>query len=227
MGTERIQGIIFDLDGTLYQMKFLKTRMTFRLLNSVTFLRRLFSARIAVRQLQFENRQALLDCFYEELARRCKKSPAQAKSWYENDFYNAFVRVLRQARPRTGLDSLLGNLREKGIKLAVVSDFSHVRERLEALQIDTGYFDILKCSEEYGVLKPAPEPFLSVARLWNLAPASVLVVGDREDTDGEGARRAGMPFLGITDKLNSHADFYSWNDALIRIETITNCGVNV
>ena len=228
MSTERIQGIIFDLDGTLYQMKFLKLKMTVQLLGSIVFLRKLFGARAVVRHTQYASRQALLNRFYEELASRTGKTTAEAQQWYEKDFYRAFVQVLKKgAKPRNGLNSFLTRLRENGVKLAVVSDFSHVQERLEALGINPDFFDVMKCSEEHGVLKPAPEPFSSVARLWNLAPNEVLVVGDRADSDGEGARNAGMPFLGIADKQNSRADFYSWKDALMKIETITNCGENV
>ena len=33
-----------------------------------------------------------------------------------------------------------------------------------------------------------------IARELGVAPGRVLVIGDRDDTDGEGARRSGMPF---------------------------------
>jgi HAD superfamily hydrolase (TIGR01549 family) len=228
LNTQRTQGIIFDLDGTLYQMKFMKIKMTVRLLRSLVFLRQLSAARSVVRQNRFGGRADLLATFYSELASRTGKSVQQSQNWYENDFYRAFIQVLaRWAEPRAGLTDLLGKLRQSGLKLAVVSDFGRIIERLEALRIDPALFDIIKSSEDCGALKPAPESFLSVARIWGFPPQEILVVGDRKDRDGEGAHHAGMPFLGITDKRNTRADFYSWKDALIKLELTTNCGVNV
>ena len=228
MSTLRIQGIIFDLDGTLYQMKFMKIKMSLRLIGSLGFLRHLNASRTAVRQKEFNGRAELLSAFYGELATRAGRTVQQSKSWYENDFYQAFIRVLnRTARPRSGLLEMLGKLRADGMKLAVVSDFGRIPERLAALGINPELFDMLKSSEDCGALKPAPESFLCVARDWNLAPEQILVVGDRADRDGLGARHAGMPFLGIADKSNSLADFYCWNDALVKLDTTTNCGVNV
>lgn len=228
MSTQRIQGVIFDLDGTLYQMNFMKLKMTLQLPGSIGYLKKLFRARSAVRRHRYENRQKLLDAFYLEMATLTGKSNAQVQDWFERRFYQAFIRILaKHGTPREGVVSLLSRLRECGVKTAVVSDFGRVRSRLEALHIDPDLLDVIKCSEECGVLKPDPEPFASVARLWNLAPENVLVVGDRDDMDGEGARRAGMKFLGITEKRKTQADFYCWNDALMKIETITNCGVSV
>ena len=43
-------------------------------------------------------------------------------------------------------------------------------------------------------LKPAPDGLLGAARALGVAPAECLVIGDRDDADGEAARRAGMPF---------------------------------
>ena len=46
-----------------------------------------------------------------------------------------------------------------------------------------------------GGLKPYKECFDKVAAMLGLDNSEILIVGDRDDTDGEGARRAGMHFL--------------------------------
>jgi HAD superfamily hydrolase (TIGR01549 family) len=43
-------------------------------------------------------------------------------------------------------------------------------------------------------LKPAPDGYLLAAERLGVVPAGCLVIGDRDDTDGEAARRAGMAF---------------------------------
>ncbi|MBN2530163.1 MAG: HAD family hydrolase [Deltaproteobacteria bacterium] len=229
MGTKRIQGIIFDLDGTLYQMKFMKLKMTLQLLTSLVFLRKLSMARSALRHRHFENQEQLQREFHHRLAGLTGRSVDDARRWYEGDFYTAFIRILKKyAKTRTGLVPMLERLNERGVKLAVVSDFGWVPQRLDALGVNHELFDIVKCSEETGELKPGATPFTSVAEGWNLTPGQVMVVGDRADTDKAGAKRAGMRFLGVTDNPKAHADFYCWNDAMKIIEeTTTNCGVNV
>ncbi|MBN2340142.1 MAG: HAD-IA family hydrolase [Deltaproteobacteria bacterium] len=225
MVEQDIQGIIFDLDGTLYSMRFMKMKMTFLLMGTIGFLRNLFAARAFVRRNAYENQDQLLRAMYDELASKTGKTAVQAEQWFQGAFRAAFIRLLaRGTSARSGLVSLLNCLNQKNIKLAVISDFDWVSSRLEALQIPTQLFDTLRCSEEFGVLKPAPKPFLEVAAQWNLSPNQVLVVGDRADRDGECAKNAGMSFLGITDKREKRADFYCWNDAREQIRARTNCG---
>jgi phosphoglycolate phosphatase/putative hydrolase of the HAD superfamily len=80
----------------------------------------------------------------------------------------------------------------------------------------------LRCSEEYGVLKPSPEPLLSVADEWNIKAQNMVMVGDRDDMDGRCAREAGMKFIGISVKNTVAKNFYSWNDALKLLRAATD-----
>ena len=50
-------------------------------------------------------------------------------------------------------------------------------------------------SESFGALKPAPRPFLEIAAKLNISPENILVIGDRNDTDGLGAESAKMKFI--------------------------------
>jgi FMN phosphatase YigB (HAD superfamily) len=49
-------------------------------------------------------------------------------------------------------------------------------------------------SEELGFSKPHPQIFLHALKLTNTEIANTLMVGDSLSSDGEGARRLGMPF---------------------------------
>ena len=84
---------------------------------------------------------------------------------------------------------------DKGVKLVCLSDYSKVKERLLALDIDIDKFTLIKSSEDYGTLKPSESAFIKIAESLNISPSKILVVGDRDDTDGEGARRSKMQFI--------------------------------
>ena len=67
---------------------------------------------------------------------------------------------------------------------------------LEAMGI-RHLFDVVVASGEHSALKrlkPCPDGFELAASLLEVAPSDCLVLGDREDADGDAARRAGMRF---------------------------------
>jgi FMN phosphatase YigB (HAD superfamily) len=74
--------------------------------------------------------------------------------------------------------------------------------------------------ENFGAQKPAPRPFLKIAEALRRKPAETLVIGDKDNTDGEGAAAAGMMYIKIAalkkDGAESHA--LSWEQfcALIK-----------
>lgn len=199
MESSTIHGIVFDLDGTLYEPPwFMKLKVTALLLGDLAVLRHVNPAREWVRRKQFEDGAALTRAFHGELGRRAGLGSDEAASWYEGRFIAAFLRVLEQdVRARPGLASLLQGLRDRGIKTAVLSDYGRVAERIEALRLPVTLFDDLASAEDAGALKPSPQPFLMSARNLGLDPGRILVVGDRDDMDGQGARAAGMAFLRV------------------------------
>ena len=199
MDPSPVRGVIFDLDGTLYRPPwFMKLKVTALLLGDLRVLRHVTPAREWLRERRFEDGAELVASFHEELGRRAGLGPAEARAWYEERFIAAFMRVLEEdVRARPGLATLLEGLRERGLKTAVLSDYGRVAERVEALRLPVTLFDDLASAEDSGALKPSPRPFLMSAGNLGLEPSQILVVGDRDDMDGQGARAAGMAFLGI------------------------------
>lgn len=97
--------------------------------------------------------------------------------------------------PREPLVTELRAFRRAGGRAAVVSDYP-ARLKLRALGIDD-LFDCVVANGEPGGpprMKPDPAGYLEAARQLGIPPDECLVVGDRDDADGEAARRAGMPF---------------------------------
>ena len=191
-----VRGVIFDLDGTLYVLPGMRLRLTWRLRRDLGLLRRFSAARRALRGRGFGGAAGLDEALGRELGRRAGVEPDRAAAWYRDRFLPEFVGLLAdRARARPGLGELLARLRERGVRLAVVSDHPLIDERLAAIGLDPGLFDDLVAAEEHGVLKPSALPFSALARKWGVEPGAVIVVGDRLDLDAASAEAAGMGFL--------------------------------
>ncbi|MBW3012308.1 TIGR02253 family HAD-type hydrolase [Candidatus Woesearchaeota archaeon] len=104
----------------------------------------------------------------------------------------------RQARtgflhPYPGTKRTLIELREKWLKLAIVSDAPKLKAwiRLASMKIDD-FFDVVVGHEDTGRLKPSRLPFRAAMRELKVKPSECLMVGDRPDRDMKGARALGM-----------------------------------
>ncbi|MFW5774776.1 MAG: HAD family hydrolase [Chitinivibrionales bacterium] len=208
-----LRGIIFDLDGTLYQMKwFFKPLLTMMLLPQSLLLPRYMKVRKRYAGKEHECGESLLLALAEDLAvQNGTGNSRQMHQWIHRRFYRAFesaMPLLRGSRP--GLQQTLSRLRGSGIKLAVLSDFDRVTQRLRGLHISPDLFDTLASTESLGCLKPSPKSFLSIAEQWNIQPQHILVIGDRSDTDGAGAHNSGMRFVQITDSPLKNSNALCW-----------------
>ena len=82
MSEQCTRGIIFDLDGTLYVLRWMKLRMALSLLGSVGVLRKLTGARAVIRAGSYADRESLLVALYQELGRRAGIGAVRAEAWY-------------------------------------------------------------------------------------------------------------------------------------------------
>lgn len=104
----------------------------------------------------------------------------------------------RQARtgflhPYPGVKRTLIKLKEKGLKLAIVSDAPKLKAwiRLVSMKIDD-FFDIVVGLEDTGKQKPSRLPFRTALKELKVKPSECLMVGDRPDKDIKGAKQLGM-----------------------------------
>ena len=211
---QNIKGIIFDLDGTLYKMKwFMKPIFAVILFPRMSLLPRYMSIRKLFAGKEMENEDKLLYALAEKLAERCgNHKPEKMLLWIKNNFYKAFDSVMPLLKgSRHGLNNTLESLKEKGCKLAVLSDFGHVGQRLTGLGIPLPLFDNIASCEEGGCLKPGTKSLLAIAESWQIQPSDILVIGDRDDTDGIAASRAGMVFIKISDKNPKPVGAHDWS----------------
>ena len=133
---------------------------------------------------------------------------------------------------RESVQEIFKKLKSQNIKLAVFSDYPFVKERMEAVGLQVDDVDIIQSSEELGGLKPAKESFEIIAKKLGFADFTknqfkkILVVGDRNDTDGQGARNVGMDFIQIKTKKtkeeqkNLNHQLVNWNEFIkLALET--------
>jgi len=124
-----------------------------------------------------EKRFSDFDAFFDELWARY----AKASAW--------------QARP--GARGLLGALRARGVRTAVVSNFDgRLPSILEGLGL-LPLLDAVVLPSEAGAAKPDPRIFAAALARLGVAAHEALFVGDDLLRDLEGARRAGLTAVDV------------------------------
>ena len=94
-----------------------------------------------------------------------------------------------------GAARCLASLRDRGMKLGLVSNWSaELRPLLGELEIDA-WFDTIVISAEEGIEKPDPEMFVRACARLGLGCDAAVHVGDSRRADVEGARAAGCAAL--------------------------------
>ena len=140
------------------------------------------------------------DAFYESLFAHIashQNIPAlYAKQWYFGEYMPLMVSVLeKHYHADSFVVPLVTELHKRGIRVAVFSDYRCVDEKLRAIGLDPELFDYRLASPELGGLKPNRQLFEKVLSAIGVGASEALMIGDREDTDGAGARSAGMRYV--------------------------------
>ncbi len=195
--------VAFDVDGTLYPNAAMYRRSFFFALRHA---RLLHNYRIVRKELR---RIRPIGDFYRVQADRLAEAlgigTPEARELIDRVIYREWEAVLHKVKLYPGAREVLTMIRERGAKLAVVSDFP-VRKKMAILGLD-GLWDCLISAEETGYLKPNPEPFAAAAECLGVSPEKILFVGNSYEYDVVGAQRAGMHTAHITSGKPNTADF--------------------
>jgi FMN phosphatase YigB (HAD superfamily) len=219
---KKISALIFDLDGTLYDIK--------------GFARRLVFARpgeAAVILAERRTRKGLSGCdygsagvyyreFFSRMSRLIRKPPEDLRAWYFDRYMPRMGRIIRKyCRLRPGAAELFAGLARGSFPVAVYSDYPQTAERLAALSPELPAAGVkLYGPEHFGAQKPAVRPFLTIAADLGAAPEETLVIGDRDGADGAGAAAAGMAYIGIGNRKQQKKSPYSvmaWEACLAQL----------
>lgn len=186
--------VIFDLDGTLYDKRGLSLRMV---LHAPWDLMKMWAERQTRARMKglWLGTENFAQTYNEQLAQRMGYSPLQAKEWYEQRYMPLMVKLIGKYQPLgKWVLPFVQDCQQKGIKMVVLSDYDFAKEKLQALGLEPSLFDWVVSAPELGGLKPAAELMHHVAERMGVAIEDCMVIGDREDTDGEMARRCGAQF---------------------------------
>lgn len=205
--------IIFDLDGTLYDQTKLRRLLMLKLFfRFITFRFSLLDFRIITCfRNQRENKKAyvstrLQEEQYEWCADILKLPADRIRKCIETYMYNFPLSFLNRMKYE-GIHEFFTMINQKQSKIIVYSDYP-VEEKLKVLGLSA---DAVFCSTQSSInqFKPSLKALRLICSEMKCDPKRALFIGDREDTDGEGARLAGIPFVLVDRKKARKGIFYS------------------
>ena len=188
--------VLFDLDGTLYNKKGMVRRMMLSALFEWRMMLRERKTRKQLRGVWTGDKESFYHQYFETMAAGCLFSADYAQWWYNTRYMPIMVKVLQKYyKPADWIVPFVSQCRQLGIRLVVLSDYGHTKEKLQALGLESSMFDWVISAPELGGLKPASQLLVCVAAEMGVQPHQCLVIGDRDDTDGELARSVNAPFV--------------------------------
>ena len=191
-----IKVVVFDLDGTLYDKRLLPFRLVVSDLKHCWMIASERNARRKLKGQYFGTPDAFYESLFAHIASHQNIPALYAKQWYFGEYMPLMVRVLeKHYKAGEFVVPLIGELHRRGIRVAVFSDYRCVEEKLRAIGLDPELFDYRIASPELGGLKPNKMLFEKVLRTVGVTADEALMIGDREDTDGAGARSVGMRYV--------------------------------
>ena len=188
------QLVIFDLDGTLYNKRRLSLRM---LLHAPFDMLKMLAERKTRASMKglYIGAEHFTPAYFGRLSQGMHTSPAKAKQWYQEHYMPLMIKLIGRYQPiGEWVMPFVNECKERGVKMVVLSDYTHATDKLQALGIDPQHFDWVVSAPELGGLKPAAELLQLVAQQMGVAAEHCLVIGDRQDTDGDMARATGAAF---------------------------------
>jgi putative hydrolase of the HAD superfamily len=203
-----IEGVAFDLDGTLYPNYRLNVKLIPFILKEWRLLSAFGKARKIIRQEQEMSSLPRTD-FYEYQADKVAKilgiqsQPLQEK--IDRMIYKGWEPLFKKIKLYDYSVETLAALRKTGYKLGLMSDFPP-ETKLEYLGL-SNIWDTVLCSENFGVLKPHSLPFTELASAMSLPCEKILYVGNSYPYDVEGAAKIGMKTAWIKSAFISEKSF--------------------
>ena len=196
---ERVELVVFDVDGTLYDQGRLRRIMILLLLrhlvihpNDYGLIRLLSTFRRCREELAKEGCSNIGRLQYERPASRLGIGARTVEKQVELWMHEVPLKVLRRCRFRD-VDRVFASFRARNRALAVLSDYPAAK-KLEVLDLKVDLC-VSGVDVEVDRLKPDPAGLRYILERMGIAATNALMIGDRDDRDGECARRIGVPFL--------------------------------
>jgi len=188
--------VIFDVDGTLYNQSALRKRMLKKLLTYYA-LRPWRSAELKVLHAFRAEREkhaghsggGIDQLQYQWTAEKSGAPVGAVERVVTHWMLEQPLKVLADYR-FAGLQGFFGALRESGVSRAVYSDYPF-KEKMQALGLDYE-LGVDSTMAHVDALKPDPKGIEVLMQELGIKPEFCVFIGDRDERDGECARRAGV-----------------------------------
>lgn len=216
-----IRGVVFDLDGTLYDKRALEWYMLRSMPLALVRLLRYTRVRSGLAGQDLGDGAAIARVTLERLSR--DPAAQQRWQWWITEQYEPrLIQGLRAASTLyPGVASLLERLRVAGLRLGLVSDYRGVPERLAALGLAAAAFDFVLVTEEHGAMKPSARMAAATLAGMGLPGPAMVMVGDRAFADQRFAEAAGMQFLGVRPRGEVDETWMRWPAVADRLLALT------
>lgn len=187
--------VVLDLDGTLYEKPRMPLYMVLGDLLEAPLLLKERRVRKAMRGQWFGSAEAFEKAFFDNMVKGRLCTVSFVRWWYTTCYMPLMVEVVeKHYKPCSWVQPFVEECRKMGVIVVVLSDYTHAKEKIQALGLDVKMFDWVVSAPELGGLKPARELMQVVAERMGVPSGQSVVIGDRDDTDGALARATGATF---------------------------------
>lgn len=186
-----IRGVIFDLDGVLVTTD----ELHYQAWKQVADQESIHFDRTINHRLRGVSRMESLEIILERAGREYSPEQKLAMANRKNNLYRELLQTLTPADILPGVNTVLAELRRRGIKMAIASSSKNTPLILSRVGLKDA-FDAVADGNDITHSKPHPEVFLLAAQRLGLPPADCLVIEDAV-AGIEAGRRAGMAVFGI------------------------------
>ena len=215
MPEQKIKGVLFDIDGTLYYQLPLRCFMGFflivlnifhpkSLIRKIKIIMHYRKAQEIIRYLP-DTENISFETQIAFVSNKLDESPELVKETVLEWMHSRPLKFIRYFRRRKA-EYVIKKLYHSNIRLGTYSDYPGV-SKLRAIGL-LKYMSVNTCSTDKDIksFKPASKGFLVTAQKMDLKPSEILYVGDREEIDGIGAKKAGMQVV-IINSFEELLDF--------------------
>ncbi len=205
--------VVFDVDGTLYDQSRLRRAMAMRLLSHLALTGRTSTLKVlrAYRHAREATAEAEISGFEAAALARAAMaggmSVERARELVEEWMQRRPLLLLAGCRYQ-GVAELFAELRRRGTAIGILSDYP-AADKMRAMGLDADAIAFAG-SPEISFQKPHPAGLRYLMEVKGKAPAETLLIGDRQDRDGEAGRRAGVDVLIRTDRAAGANTFQSF-----------------